>query len=485
MLFKIRKILLSPYYTFFIFLLAATTYMLGDGALIACMLFEAALVALVLVLSDDLSPTLFPALSLIVQGTTLIGRIEILTPYIPYALILFPALIAHLILYRRSFTLGVTLNGVVVTALSILFSGLGNRENTDYRDPTTIYYTLAMSVGLVLLYFLFAFAVKRRSEHDRMQRFLMTLCYVGALCAVIIIYNFLKWFLGYAGGSHVDFYYDLIPYRNTIANLLTLCMPAPFFFAGYAMKRPFAHVGMFLVGCLFYSAMLMTVARTAMLFGTVVLIVCLVYYLRGKEEWYFKFTSILIVLIGLSVVSVSFYEPILDLFSSRLENGLASLNEPRWLLFLRSITDFLEHPIFGIGFASTQNADIYHADACISWYHLYFPQIWGSLGLLGCLAFGYQLVLRAKLAFYKPTAETVAIALCYLGLLLYSQTDPGEFVPIPFAALGILMFVLLEHRYESLEKPTATSPRRFLLLPKSTPSTVKEDAPSEKDGERS
>ena len=437
MLSKIRKLLLSPYYTFFIFVLSATAYVLGDGALIACMLLEAAIVALVLVLSDDLSPTLFPVLAVIVQGTTLIGRIEILNPYIPYGLILFPALIAHLILYRRSFTVGITLNGVAATALAVLFSGLGNRENTDYRDPTAIYHILAMSVGLVLLYFLFAFAVKRESKHDRMQRFLMTLCYVGALCAVVIIYNFLKWFFGFADGSHVNDYYALIPYRNTIANILTLCLPAPFFFAGYVMKHPVSHVGMFLVGCLFYSAMLMTVARTAMLFGTVLLIICFIYYLRGKKEWYFKFTGILIVLIGLSVVAVSFYEPILDLFGSRLENGLASLDEPRWRLFLRSLTDFLEHPICGIGFASSQNADIYAADACITWYHLYFPQIWGSLGLLGCAAFGYQLVLRAKLAFYKPNAATVAIALCYLGLFLYSQTDPGEFAPIPFAALGI------------------------------------------------
>jgi hypothetical protein len=159
------------------------------------------------------------------------------------------------------------------------------------------------------------------------------------------------------------------------------------------------------------------------------------------------------------------------------------LDEPRWRLFLRSLTDFLEHPICGIGFASSQNADIYAADACITWYHLYFPQIWGSLGLLGCAAFGYQLVLRAKLAFYKPNAATVAIALCYLGLFLYSQTDPGEFAPIPFAALGILMFVLLEHRYETLEKHAGAS-RRFCLLPKSEKGSAQPEVPASPSEEK-
>ncbi|MBO5270174.1 MAG: hypothetical protein J6B77_05270, partial [Clostridia bacterium] len=80
--------------------------------------------------------------------------------------------------------------------------------------------------------------------------------------------------------------------------------------------------------------------------------------------------------------------------------------------------------------------------------HLYFPQIWGGLGLVGCIAFAYQAVLRVKLILFRPNAKTVAIALSYIGLFLYSQTDPGEFIPIPFAALAVLMFVLLERHYE-------------------------------------
>jgi hypothetical protein len=66
-------------------------------------------------------------------------------------------------------------------------------------------------------------------------------------------------------------------------------------------------------------------------------------------------------------------------------------------------------------------------------------------------------LVRLKLVFCHPTAKTVAVSLSYLALLLYSQTDPGEFVPIPFAALGVLMFVLLEHHAEEMASDSALS----------------------------
>ena len=420
MLSKLRAAALSPYFTAFIFLMSATAYFFGDTAIVACMIAEALIVALLFCVSDDLSPALFPILAIILLGTTLIGRTGILIPYVPFAYPAIAAFVLHLVLYKRRVKLkiGVSFIGVAVAGLAVLLSGLGNRDTINYLDPTTIYYTLMMSVGLVLLYFLFAVEVKREVSYDRIRYFMTVLLFLGALASIVVAYHFIRWISGEAGGREVYYYYLQIPFRNTIANLLILCLPAPFYFAGYALKHRGASVLSFLLGALFYGAMLMTVARTAMLFGTILLIVCLVYYLRGRGGWFFKIISVLIVVAGVSIFVFSIYEPLLELFSSRLEDGLASVGEARWELFVRSLSDFLEHPIFGIGFASTSNADIYAADGCVSWYHLYFPQIWGGLGLVGCLAFGYQLLLRLKLALYRPNSATVAVALSYLGILL-------------------------------------------------------------------
>lgn len=464
MLNKIRSLLLSPYYSIFLLLLSSVGYLIGGNAMIAVLFVEVQLVALVLCLSDDLFPALLPTLSVIVLGTTMIGKIELLTPWIPYGFTLIPAAILHLFCYSKKKVLrtGITLWGILATAVAILLSGIGNLDMTDFEDPTVWYYLLAMSVGLVLLYFLFASEVKREKKYDQMQYFLGVLVSTGILCTVVIGVNFARWTFGSEGVLRVQEYFDLIPYRNTIANILLLCLPAPFYFAGYAQKHPAVGILSFSVGCFFYGAMLLTAARTAMIFGSLMLLIVLVYYFMSHTAWRYKLLNFVIVAAWIGFLAYLFLEPIAKLLTSRLDGGIASVDEARWRLLLRSLSDFRQYPLFGIGFCSYQNADIYAADGCISWYHLYFPQIWGSLGLVGCAAFLYQLLIRVKLSFFRPNAKTVALALSYLGILLYSQTDPGEFVPIPFAAISVLIFVYLEKHYE-MNKGRNT---RFFAIPK-------------------
>ncbi len=450
MLNKIRTLLLSPYYSVFILLLSVLGYVYGGTAVIAVMIVIAALLALSLCLSDDLAPALFPSLSLVVLGTTMIGRLEELTPFIPYALPAVVAAVLHFVFYGKYKTvrIGLSFYGVVAAAAAVLLGGIGNLHTVDFSDPTVYYYLFMLSVGLVLLYLLFSSEVKREKSYDQMQYFLTALVFVGILSTVVIGTNFFSWALSSEKPIRVYDYFLLIPYRNVIANLLLLCLPAPFYFAGYASRNPFTEFAFFSLGVLFYGAMLLTAARAAMLFGTVLLLISLVYYFCSRKKWYCKTLNLFVVAAGLTLLAYFFFEPVSQLIGSRLDGGFASTNEARFRLLLRSFEDFREHPFFGIGLCSSQNADIYSADGCISWYHLYFPQIWGGLGLVGCAAFFYQLFVRARLAFYKPNAQTIALTLSYLGIFLYSQLDPGEFVPIPFAALAVLTFVYLEKHYE-------------------------------------
>ena len=450
MLNKFHTLLISPYYSFFILLLSVIGYSFGDASIIAAMIVLVQLVALTLCLSDDLAPTLLPILSLIVLGTTLIGRMELMTPWIPCAYTLIPAVVLHFVWYRKykALRVGPSFYALLGTAAAILLGGIGNLASIDFSSPIVWYYLLMMSVGLVALYLLFASEVKREKSYDQLRYFLLTLVFIGVLCTVVIGKNFFTWVLGSEKPLRVYDYFLLIPYRNVIANLLLLCLPAPFYFAGYTEDRLCPQILYFSVGFLFFGAMLLTAARAALVFGGVMLLCCLVYYLCSHKKWYCKLINFLVVVAGLTLLVYFFHEPILQLISSRLEGGVASPNEARWKLLLRSFEDFRDHPFFGIGFCSSQNADVYSAEGCVSWYHLYFPQIWGSLGLFGCVTFFYQLLVRARLALYKPSAKTVALVLCYLGIFFYSQFDPGEFVPIPFAALAVLMFVYLERHCE-------------------------------------
>jgi hypothetical protein len=44
----------------------------------------------------------------------------------------------------------------------------------------------------------------------------------------------------------------------------------------------------------------------------------------------------------------------------------------------------------------------------------------------------------------NTTVQKIALGLSYSGILLMSQVNPGEFCPIPYELLTVLLFIFLE-----------------------------------------
>ena len=86
----------------------------------------------------------------------------------------------------------------------------------------------------------------------------------------------------------------------------------------------------------------------------------------------------------------------------------------------------------------------------MNWYHMMIPQVVGSLGLVGVAAYGLQLSLRVYTIFRRTSVFKLAMGVSYAGLFLMSQVNPGEFCPIPYAFLAVLLFVMAELRDESV-----------------------------------
>ena len=230
-----------------------------------------------------------------------------------------------------------------------------------------------------------------------------------------------------------------------------MMLPAPFFFASDIQAPAGERVAAFLCGMLLYAGLLVAMARTALLFGTVLFVLCLVYYAYGRHGWRVKACCLAMLAAAAAVLLIFFRQDLVALLSVRLGDGLVHPDESRATLLRRAWEDFVAHPFFGIGLGAMKNADVYPPPpGCICWYHMYFPQIIGSMGLFGLLCFGLQLFQRARMALYRPDRAKTALSLCYVGLFLYSQTDPGEFEPIPYAFLAVLIFLLLESGVPSL-----------------------------------
>ena len=87
------------------------------------------------------------------------------------------------------------------------------------------------------------------------------------------------------------------------------------------------------------------------------------------------------------------------------------------------------------------------------------PQVIGSMGLCGILAYGFQIVTRIRTYLARIGSFSSVLLLSYFGVLLMSQVNPGEFCPLPYELLTVLLFILMERIDKNQELvPCGTDP---------------------------
>jgi hypothetical protein len=135
------------------------------------------------------------------------------------------------------------------------------------------------------------------------------------------------------------------------------------------------------------------------------------------------------------------------LYNSRMESGhLIGTERNRWRMLAQSVIDFLRHPAFGMGLGNTTNRRIYAGvPGSMFFYHNAVAQIIGSMGLMGAAAYACLIRDRVNLLWQGRRDPFVAmLAISYLGMLLVSMTNPGEFCPFPNASMMVMLFAMAE-----------------------------------------
>ncbi|MBR2339795.1 MAG: O-antigen ligase family protein [Clostridia bacterium] len=425
-----------------------------------CIFAEAVLITLYLFLHDDIDACLMPFLCIMATGTTMLGIFtdffSAIKPFLPFGAIVFIAIIFHFVFYRKPFSYGHHLFPLIACAIAILLGGVGTLALKSYLNLTSLYYLSGLSILPILLYLIYSNRYHGVSAYgDRCERFMMYMTALGivtAMTAFVVMMRISAQISIYVSKGMLlisDF-----PFRNTLCTLIIMSIPPAFCLAGMK-KFPLVIRSLFFVlGNVFYFSLIISTSRTAMLFGGVILLLSLFVYIKNGSVSAREKGILLLLLATVIAVFISKYgAKLLPELFERLENGLLTKDENRYTMLLRSFSDFCENPIFGVGMISDRNTDVYTADGCISWYHMYFPQIWGAMGILGCLCFGYLLFHRLYLSFTRWNEKTSGVILSYFALFLFSQTDTGEFNPIPFAMLSVLIFVLLEQAPRLREFP--------------------------------
>lgn len=420
---RTRKFLEGRIFTAIVFLMAAFFVVFRVEAYGAIALLYVS--AVMLVFLDNLIVPLFP---LLLASTFVIKCYDSASFFMPLwylAIIPAGAIIYYLVRNRERFTVGKSFGGILAVSVAITLGGLFEIRKEEYFGGASLYYVLGLGFGMLLLYLVFRAQVRENDRYSIYERYTDDLCLVGAFASFVVIEHYLRNY----NGSLLEFQWS-----NNIATILMFLMPI----ALYKAREKKAYIVLFLVN---YVAIILSNSRGGQLMGTLELLICIFVYVTVYSGKILKRTLYIISGIALAVcLGVVGYKAFLS-------DGIdfISHSESRMKLIARSFEDFARNPLFGAGIGNVDNSDLYNGKVgTMCWYHMMIPQIVGSLGAVGMYCYGRQIVERFGMAFKRSSPYTVVLGLSYLGMLLMSQVNPGEFCPLPYELLVVLNFIMIE-----------------------------------------
>ena len=432
--YQIRGFFESGIFALIVLLLGAIAVIAGKEAEGAILLLN--LGGLVLLFCEHTLSAFFPAL---VACGFVIKCYDSASRFLPlWGWAVFPvaAIFVHLILYRRKLTVGKSFWGILAVTVAVTLGGLFSISAADYFTPAAIYYVLGLGAGMLVAYVLLRAHTYENDRFDIFERFANMMALLAVFCVFVVAEHYLSNF------SHIWEARKIpdIQWSNNISTLMMLAMP----FTLYAARHRKIYFPIFF---LVYAAIMLTGSRGGWLFGTAEFILCLffahkIFEGQPARKWVIvTMGSLVMACVAVGAVMLVLYK----------DWHLVSETEPRALFLRRAVEDFLSAPVFGKGLGCRDNTDIYNGKVgTMIWYHMMIPQVVGSMGTVGIVAYGYQFVGRLRLMLVRVTPYTVTLGLSYVGLLLMSQVNPGEFCPLPYELLAVVIFILLE-RYAERE----------------------------------
>ena len=334
------------------------------------------------------------------------------------------------------FVLHFVIHGVRVHGGKLLFAQIGISAALllggafyitfeNYFKLDALYYVLLLGVGMLFFYVWFLSGVSSNEYYDVREKLMECFFLLGVFCCYSIFDQVLRTLL-----TEGVFYHSFI-WSNDICELMLFCIPAAFY---YARKKYFFAF----LGFLFYGAMIFTNSLSALAAGAWILLLCLVYLVKNRPD---KRPLTLVLLTAFVLAGIVAFLAIVtknDGFLAWLaeeENGRIGYIREAW-------QNFLSAPVFGVGIGDPGVGSA--TFMTINWMHNFIFQILGSMGLLGLLAYGYQFYGRIKLVRKLRDPLSFACFLSYLGLFFISMFQPGEFCPMPYSLMAVMIFSVLE-----------------------------------------
>ena len=386
-----------------------------------------------------LCPDFLATVSPVTMAILLVGpeytHLTVFLPCLPLACLFLLAVAVHFAVWPVTLRLGRSARGLALVSAATLFSGFGAMSAADRSSPLTLYYTVSLGLGMLVLYAVFRSQMTRRHSYHVQDRFAQIWLTVGLGMAAVVAAICLRHLAEFAAldGAVPEF-----KCRNFCATVLLTTMPSAF----YLSRRSRWYLA---AAGVMAAAMLFSGSRSALLFGAVVLALGCVYLVHFGVLSSKAMLAMLV--LGCGAMLFFGMDGLKVLYNSRMESGhLIGAEENRWRMLAQSVMDFLHHPAFGMGLGNTTNRKIFAGvPGSMFFYHNMAAQIIGSMGLLGIGAYACLIRDRVHLLWQGRQDPFVAmLAISYLGMLLVSMTNPGEFCPFPNAAMMVMLFAMAE-----------------------------------------
>lgn len=430
------RFFLSKYFFLFLFTLACFITV-TENEIVGATVFIC-IICIALLLCDDVLATTLPFLLLCVFVTSCYDSFDSFSKYFIIALPAIASLVFHFLVYRHTKILGSTFGGLIAVSIALIFGGFGFITVEEYLSLEAVYHVLFLGVGMIVAYILLKPELCAARNYCVRTKFISLLYIMGMFACF-----FTLWFII----QNIDYVIEKhsLPYfqpSNNISTMIMFALPCPFFFA--ERKLPHILSSFAMLACIF-----LTGSRGGILFGSIEFIICLIAFSIWDKRNRFLYICLTVFLCGAAFAILG---EILVFGDNQLLPSIISKDEARYKLIERAKALFRENPVFGHGLGYKGNSDLYDpVKGAMGWYHMMIPQIIGSMGVIGILAYGYQLWLRGRSAFFiiKNThgvdkGTYITLFLSYIGVLLMSQVNPGLFCPLPYSLLAVMIFAMMD-----------------------------------------
>lgn len=446
---KVREFLASDKANILMFVIAAVIIcidqMLGTPVYYGLSIGYGFLCFIILMLTDDLVSVLCPSLLAISFFIQYKNSYDAYMHYlwgIPFVVF---AVLFHIVAYRKRFERKKISElelfwPIAAASVAMMLGGVGIMTFAEYTSSLNLVNAIMLGPATLLIYYILSgLTGPGKNYTDNMGERLAKIFITVAVFLIFAIFE-------YYGEHWAKFIADpdILPFqwRNNACTILMIAMPFSFYMA---VKKHFAYISVAVMTCV---AFVLSGSRGGLVFGALEFLILIIYYAKTDKAHRKYYIGILG--LGAAAVAVilikysSLLAYTLDRFTSYKENFR------RLGLWKRSVEDFLANPLFGRGVGYKGNRDLHPSKiGSLCWYHSSLPQIWGSLGIAGLLAYGYQFIARIKFFMRRHTDEARAVFFSFIGLELISLVNPGIFAPAYLIIITILFVITEQYTKEA------------------------------------